>query len=161
VAAAVRETPVALVFGHDGGGTIRGAAQGPPWADPEQFAGVFNGARVWVYAGDTRGRHLEEDLDSFGRRTSDLGVAVFAGHCSPIPAVPAFETLPALRILVYGALGRAFRAFVGGTNSASALRLAAARKRVRGRRMFAASPVEAALESLRVKVRSPCSRDCP
>lgn len=65
VAAAVRETKTALVLGHDGGGSLRGASQGDPWITPQEFAKVFYDARVWVYACDTRGPTMEQDLDSF------------------------------------------------------------------------------------------------
>jgi hypothetical protein len=89
VAAAIRATPLALVLGHDGGGSIRGAARGAAWTDPAQFARIFAGARVWVYACLTRGENLEDDLDSFGRRAHGAGVAVFAGHARAISAVPS------------------------------------------------------------------------
>ncbi len=46
VAAAVRVTPTALVLGHDGGGSLRGASSGSPWVNPTEFARIFAGARV-------------------------------------------------------------------------------------------------------------------
>jgi len=151
VAAAVRGSPNALVLGHDGGGSVRGAAKGPPWAEPATFAEIFSGARVWVYACDTRGPTLEEDLVSFGRLAHERGVSVFAGHCSPITAVPGFPSLPYLRDSVYEALGRAFRAFIQGQNSASELRRLALKASVLGRATtFTANPIERDMQSLRV-----------
>jgi hypothetical protein len=151
VSEAVRRAPVALVFGHDGGGTLRAEASGESWATPEQFAEMFSGARVWVYACNTRAPKQEEDLESFGRRAHELGVRVFAGHCTAIASV-AHETAQPQRDLAYRALGRAFRAFLRGQNSANAIRLAALRG-VAGPGRFvalAALPVEDALRSLRV-----------
>ncbi len=151
VAAAVRETRLALVFGHDGGGSLRGASGGPPWVDASEFARIFAGARVWVYACDTRARAQEDDILSFGRQAHSLGVAVFAGHCTPITAVPPFTTLPGLRDAVYNALARAFRAFLQGQNSAEELRRAALKGAVAGRgTVLAAQPIERDMMSLRV-----------
>ncbi len=149
VAAALHETPIALVLGHDGGGSVRGAAKGAPWADPTAFAAMFSGARVWVYACDTRGRALEDDLVSFGQRGHAGGVNVFAGHCSPITAVPGFPSLPFLRDAVYGSLARAFRAFILGENRAEELRRAALKAGGRATAL-AAHPIERDMQSLRV-----------
>ncbi len=154
VAAAIRETPVAIVLGHDGGGSVRGSSSGPPWMEPDGFARVFQGARVWVYACDTRARALEDDLASFGRQVFDAGVSVFAGHCSPITAVPPFTSLPDLRDRVYAALARAFRAFLSGENNATRLRQAALKGSVGGRATaLTALPIERDMESLRVLAR--------
>lgn len=151
VSAAVRAVPNALVFGHDGGGSLRGASTGAPWVTPEQFAEIFADARVWVYACDTRAKKLEDDLESFGRKAHDLGVGVFAGHCAAITAVPLFQTLPETRKTVRDALGRAFRAFLTGENNAGELRRVALRKSGGGRKeMFAPRTVEEVMESLRV-----------
>jgi hypothetical protein len=151
VAAAVRATPLALVFGHDGGGSVRGAALGPSWAEPAQFARIFAGARVWVYACKTRGEGLEDDLESFGRRARDGGVAVFAGHATAITAVPPFTTFPEMRTRVYAALARAFRAFLRGENSAGELRRAALGGAESGRQTLLAAPgVKRDMQSLRV-----------
>ncbi len=149
VAAAVRATPNALVLGHDGDGSVRGAARGAPWAEPEAFAEMFAGARVWVYACDTRGATLEADLFSFGKRAHERGVGVFAGHSSPITAVPGFPSIPYLRDAVYEALARAFRAFIQGENSAEALRRAALKSRGRATAL-AANPIERDMRNLRV-----------
>lgn len=151
VAAAVQEARTALVFGHDGGGSLRGAAKGPAWLGPDEFARIFVGARVWVYACETRAKALEEDLASFGKQARSGGVAVFAGHCTPITAVPPFTTLPLLRDSCYQALARAFRAFLQGENNADALRRAALKGAVFGRgTVLAASPIERDMASLRV-----------
>lgn len=151
VAAAVRTTPIALVFGHDGGGSLRGAASGPPWVDPDEFARIFSGARVWVYACDTRAQTLEDDLVSFGRQARCSGVGVFAGHCTAITAVPPFTSLPDLRISVRQALARAFRAFIQGQNNADELRRAALKGAVGGRAtVLSAGPIERDMASLRV-----------
>lgn len=153
VTEAVRETPIALVFGHDGGGSLRGASSGAPWVDPVQFAQIFAGARVWVYACDTRAQTQEDDLDSFGRQARAGGVAVFAGHCTSITAVPPFTSLPGLRSSVYKALARAFRAFIQGQNSPAELRRAALKGAVGGRgAVLSALPIERDLASLRVLV---------
>jgi hypothetical protein len=78
---AVAETPTALVFGHDGNGSLRATSNGPAWATPEQFARIFQDARVYTYACDTLGDHFEESHDSFGHLAKRHGVRVFAGHC--------------------------------------------------------------------------------
>ena len=151
VAAAVRETRLALVFGHDGGGSLRGAKGGPPWVDASEFARIFAGARVWVYACDTRAKAQEDDLLSFGRQARDGGVAVFAGHCTSITAVPPCSTMPSLREPVYQAFARAFRAFLQGQNNAEEIRRAALKGTVVGRStVLAALPVERDMKSLRV-----------
>jgi hypothetical protein len=151
VAAAVRATPLALVLGHDGGGSVRGAAEGAAWADPEQFARIFAGARVWVYACLTRGERLEDDLESFGRRARGAGVAVFAGHARPINAVLPFVSFPEPRTVVYQALARAFRAFLQGENNARALQRAALRGTSSGRPTVLIAPwIQRDMESLRV-----------
>jgi hypothetical protein len=151
VARAVRGAPIAIVFGHDGDGSVRGASNGPPWADPAQFARMFAGARVWVYACQTRGQKLGDDLDSFGRQARAGGVAVFAGHCTSITAVPPFTSMPDLRASVYQALARAFRAFIQGVNNAGELRRAALKGAVHGRgTVLSALPIEQAMMSLRV-----------
>jgi hypothetical protein len=66
VESALRVTPLALVFGHDGGGSLRPTSRGEPWVRPPQFAKLFAGARVWVYACNTRAKKLKDDLESFG-----------------------------------------------------------------------------------------------
>lgn len=154
VAAAVRETKTALVLGHDGGGSIRGASQGNAWITPEVFAKVFQDARVWVYACDTRGPTLEQDLESFGRIAFEGGVRVFAGHASPITAVMPFNLWPEYRIGTHAALSRAFRAFILGENNQIALRQKALVGTVGGRStVTSALPIQRAMESLRVLAR--------
>jgi hypothetical protein len=74
---AVRATPAAIVFAHDGEGSVRAIRGGVPWADARQFAGMFQAARVWVYACETRSVALEADLTSFGRTAHAEGVRVF------------------------------------------------------------------------------------
>lgn len=153
VAAAIHDTPAALVFGHDGGGSLRGASNGRRWTNPEEFAQIFQDARVWTFACDTRSPRLEEDLDSFGRLASENGVVVFAGHCAPIPAVPAFHAFPELRNNVHNALDRVFRAFLEGENNAGELRRIALANSGRGRSLLrAANPIEEIMRSLRVRV---------
>jgi hypothetical protein len=151
VAEAVAAAPLALVLGHDGGGSVRGRSDGPPWTDPTQFARIFAGARVWVYACKTRGESLEDDLDSFGKIARDGGVSVFAGHATAITAVPPFTTFPTLRTNVYAALARAFRAFLQGENRADELRRAALKGAEGGRStVLIASSVKQDMASLRV-----------
>ena len=153
VAAAVRATPLALVLGHDGGGSVRGAARGAAWTDPAQFARIFAGARVWVYACMTRGDNQADDLDSFGRRAHGAGgVAVFAGHARAIAAVPPFMSFPEPRTRIYEALARAFRAFLfGGETNAAALGRAALRGASSGRSTLLVAPwIKDDMASLRV-----------
>jgi len=116
-------TPTALVFCHDGGGTLRARSVGDPWADAAKFADTFVGARVWVYACDTRGTALNDDLDSFGRWARDHGIEVFVGHASAVAAPP--PSPPNVRTYIYQALGRAFRAFLQGEERPPELRRAA------------------------------------
>ncbi len=154
VAAAVRETKTALVLGHDGGGSLRGASTGPAWITPEQFAQVFQDARVWVYACDTRGPTLEQDLESFGRIAFERGVYVFAGHASPITAVPPFTLFPDLRKRTHEALARVFRAFIHGEDNANELRRIALAATVGGRAaVFSALPIKQDMDVLRVLKR--------
>jgi hypothetical protein len=154
VAAGVRETKTALVLAHDGGGSIRGASQGDAWITPQQFAHVFHDARVWVYACDTRGPTLEQDLESFGRIAFESGVRVFAGHASPITAVMPFNLWPDFRTRTYQALARAFRAFIQGENSATVLQQIAKKGTVGGRAtVVSALPIQRDFETLRVLMR--------
>jgi hypothetical protein len=151
VADAVRATPTALVFGHDGGGSLRGAKGGSPWVNAQEFAQLFAGSRVWVYACDTRAQALEDDLLSLGRQARSGGVTVFVGHCTAITAVPPYTSLPALRASVYHALARAFRCFIQGQNNALELRRAALKGAAFGRATaLTASPIERDMASLRV-----------
>lgn len=151
VAAAVREAKTALVLGHDGGGSIRGASRGEPWIHPAEFAKVFNDARVWVYACDTRGPTQEQDLESFGKMAFEGGVRVFAGHASPITAVQPFTLMPELRKLTYEALARVFRAFIQGEDNANMLRQIALAGTVGGRAtVLGALPIKSDMAVLRV-----------
>lgn len=150
VSDAVRETPNALVFAHDGDGSIRAVKGGEPWADAHAFAGIFQHARVWVYACDTRSDALEADLASFGRLAHAAGVRVFAGHCGPVN----LPYLPALQInmeSVYHGLRGAFVAFLEGEDDVAALRDAALASVPLGRAAVFVSPwLEQALKTLRV-----------
>ncbi|MBK8255363.1 MAG: hypothetical protein IPK82_22230 [Polyangiaceae bacterium] len=153
VADAVRQAGNALVFGHDGVGSVRGKSLGEPWVDPQTFGQIFSGSRVWVYACDTRSKNLEEDLTSFGRVASGAGVQVFAGFAAPVTAVPPFSTLEALRTPIYQALARGFRAFISGENSAENLKKAVLRGAATGRgAVLAASQIERDIQTLRVLV---------
>lgn len=154
VATAIQETKTALVLGHDGGGSLRGASKGSAWIKPEEFAHVFRDARVWVYACDTRGPTLEQDLESFGKIAFEGGVRVFAGHASPITAVMPFRLMPDLRQRWYNALSRAFRAFIQGEDNANELRQVALKATASGREaVFAALPIERDMNTLRVLKR--------
>lgn len=151
VATHVRETRLALVFGHDGGGSLRGAAKGAAWVDPPTFSRIFAGARVWVYACETRSRSLDEDLESFGKIAFANGVRVFAGHASPVSATPPFTSLPALKRSAHSALARGFRAFLQGENNAAALRRAVLGGAAVGRgAVLGALRIDQDIESLRV-----------
>ncbi len=147
---AVLKTRAAIVFAHDGGGSVRAVRGGARWADAREFAAVFHGARVWVYACDTRSAELEADLTSFGRVAHGEGVRVFAGHCSDVrlPWLPTWHnTMEAM----YQGLHRAFTAFLEGEDDAQALRGAALGGVPRGTAAVFASPfVERAMQTLRV-----------
>jgi hypothetical protein len=150
VSDAVRATQNALVFAHDGDGSIRAVRGGAPWADAQAFAGIFQGARVWVYACDTRSDALEEDLASFGRVAHAAGVRVFAGHCGPV-TVPFLPALPNNMESVYQGLRGAFVAFLEGEDDVAALRDAALADVPLGRAAVFVSPwLEQALKTLRV-----------
>lgn len=149
VAARVQETGLAIVMGHDGGGFLRAARDGRPWADADQFARIFNGARVWAYACDTCTKMHEDDLVSFGERALALGVRVFVGHTSPITAPPPFESMPRLREDTYLALARGFRRFLLGSDNATEIRNHALKSSGRGTSIVALS-IEDAFRSLRV-----------
>jgi hypothetical protein len=148
VAEKVKEVGLAIVMGHDGGGTLRAASDGPPWADADQFARMFAGARVWVYACDSCSR-TQDDLGSFGARAVAQGVRIFVGHTSPITAPPPFDSIPQLRDATYRALARGFRRFLLGSDSATEIRNHALGARGRGTALVSLS-IEDALRSLRV-----------
>lgn len=143
------ETELAIVMGHDGGGSLRAASAGPSWADTTQFARLFRGARVWAYACDTRAATLEDDLSSFGRMALAGGVRVFAGHASPITAPPPFASLPQLRETTYLAPARGFRCFLQGCDCTAEIRNRALRSRDPRIALIALS-IQDAFESLRV-----------
>lgn len=94
VAAAVLALPKrrGFVLGH-GGDTLR-AVPGPGvlnvfevpvvWANVEQLAAMFDGARVYVFACSTLAE--ANDGESFGRAAVARGVAAYAGHRKPIQA---------------------------------------------------------------------------
>lgn len=150
VSDAVRATPNALVFAHDGDGSIRAVKGGAPWADAHAFAGIFKQARVWVYACDTRSDALEADLASFGRLAHEAGVRVFAGHCGAVN-LPYLPALPNNMESVYQGLHGAFVAFLAGEDDAAALRAAALASVPLGRAAVVVSPLlEKALKTLRV-----------
>ena len=151
VADAVRETPQALVFGHDGGGSLRAAAQGEPWADADQFARVFANAWVWVCACNTRGLKLVDDLESFGRRAHQAGVKVFAGHCAATGLAPTGGGLSDPHNYHRNGLAKAFRAFLKGECRRGELGRLALAGRGRGP-AFGALWLEQDMKSLRVLV---------
>jgi len=147
---AVRETGAALVFAHDGGGSVRSVRGGPRWADAREFAGIFQAARVWVYACDTRSVEVEADLTSFGRLAREEGVGVFAGHCGEV-TLPSLPPLRNTMEAMYQGLDRAFLAFLEGENEEQALRGAALGGVPRGRAAVYVTPyVERAMQTLRV-----------
>jgi len=149
IKAAVQDTRTAIVMGHDGGGSLRARAAGPPWATADEFADMFYGARVWAFACSTRSSQLEEDLASFGRQARAGGVAVFAGHASAITATPPLAAFPGLKRRTYEALARGFRMFLQGSNSANDIRNHALRDRGRPTALVALS-IEEAFQTLRV-----------
>jgi hypothetical protein len=150
VSDAVRATQNALVFAHDGDGSIRAVRGGAPWADAPAFAGIFQGARVWVYACDTRSDALEADLASFGRLAHAAGVRVFAGHCGPV-TVPFLPGLPNTMESFNQGLRGAFVAFLEGEDDVAALRDAGLAGVPLGRAAVFVSPwLEQALKTLRV-----------
>jgi hypothetical protein len=147
---AVRETPAALVFAHDGGTSVRAIRGGAPWADAHEFARVFEGARVWVYACDTLSAEGEADLTLFGGQAHAEGVRVFAGHYGEV-TLPSFPTLPNHMEAMYTAFRQAFVAFLDGENDVYALRGAALGGVPRRRAALNVSPyVKRAMTSLRV-----------
>ena len=133
----VEVAKVALVFGHNGGGSIRAFSDGRPWAEPKQFVDMFKGSRVWVYACRTRGKKLGEDIHSFGREVFEGGVSVFVGYCSVVAAPLAIGKIDPSGMVREG-LARAFRAFLQGENSADNLRKKALSGR--GRSALIAAP---------------------
>ncbi|MBN2495902.1 MAG: hypothetical protein JXR96_15025 [Deltaproteobacteria bacterium] len=126
VSAEVAKARQALVFGHDGGGSLRAFAEGPPWATAEQFGKAFAGSRVYAFACKTMGTHLtdDDDVTAFGHAATRSGVSVFAGHCSW--ATASMEDSPAdLAVAVWNALADVICAFLDGENDAGRLRLRA------------------------------------
>jgi hypothetical protein len=148
VAAQVQAASAALVMSHDGNGTLRAVSRGRAWATGAEFGRMFSGKRVWVYACDTRSEHPDLDLASFGRAARAHGVAVFAGHVSPITAPPTYDGMVrGLREHTYRMLARAFRHFLLGSNDADEIRLHARRSRARSN-LLGALGIEDALDSL-------------
>ena len=150
VASAVRKTPCALVFGHDGGGSLRAAANGKKWVDPIRFSEIFAGARVWVYACNTRASKLAEDLESFGRLAQQHGVRVFAGHCSAVGAPLEPGGLVDSQGYARRGLARAFRAFLRGEDNARELQYIALGGGGRSA-VFGAYFLEQDMKSLRIR----------
>lgn len=148
---AASKTPNALVFAHDGGGSIRAVEGGPPWADAQTFASMFQGARVWVYACDTRSDVLEADLAMFGRLAQKAGVRVLAGHCGRVKLPFLLPGFPVIHEDLYQALHRAFVAFLEGEDDVAALRGAALAGVPLGRTAAVVSPwLQQAMNTLRV-----------
>lgn len=105
----------ALVTGHNGGGNLRAASRGQPWANAAQFAGMFQGARVYVYACETLGSGGQESLASFGHEALLAGVARFAGHCVVVPTDNQASGLD-------GVVHALWRAFLEGEDDQEKLR---------------------------------------
>jgi hypothetical protein len=125
IRAALSEVPVALVFGHDGNGSLRATNDGPAWATPEQFASIFKNSRVYTYACNTIGSHFNENSsDSFGHRAIRSGVRVFAGHC--VWATASLAGVSQVhRDAIRKALADVFDSFLDGENDGAKLRLRA------------------------------------
>jgi hypothetical protein len=124
VASAVRQCGQALVFGHDGGGTLRARRRGPAWATADQFAHMFRDARTYAYACDTMAERHESDLGAFGHESQRLRVRVFAGHCTGATAAVDSES-PVLSEALREAVAAVLCAFLDGENDAAHLRLVA------------------------------------
>ncbi len=105
---------------------MRAEAQGKAWVDATKFADVFRGARVYVYACDTTGTRMAEDVESLGARVVEAGVRLFVGHCGRATAAVETESRDldeAIRL----ALLEVLQAFVAGEDDAGELRLVAER----------------------------------
>jgi hypothetical protein len=101
------------------------------WADARQFAAMFAGARVYVFACSTLAETETETPGSFGREAVALGVAAYAGHHKPVHA-PGDVGLHDRQM--QRAIERVVRTFLAGCDDAGQLRMEARRALSRGAR---------------------------
>lgn len=115
-----------FVLAH-GGDTLRSGPGPDPlkpfqiivvWADAAQFAEMFKGARVYVFACSTLAEMAE--ADSFGREVVRLGVAAYAGHFRPVQA-PEVKGVGLHDTQLRRAIARVVRTFLDGCNDADQL----------------------------------------
>lgn len=115
-----------FVLAH-GGDTLR-AGPGPDplhpfrpvvvWADASQFAAMFQGARVYVFACSTLAEAT--DVESFGRAAIERGVAAYAGHFKPVQA-PDVGGVGLHDAQLRRAIARTVKAFLDGCDDVAQL----------------------------------------
>ncbi|MEO7328645.1 MAG: hypothetical protein ABI193_08720 [Minicystis sp.] len=128
-----------FVLGH-GGPTLR-ALPGPGpldffqhvavWADPAQFAAMFKGARVYVYACSTL---AAGEAESFGRVAVDLGIVAYAGHFQPVHA-PDVGDIGLHDVRLRRAIARVVKLFLEGCDDVERLLVEARSAISRGARV--------------------------
>lgn len=118
-----------LIFGHCGRKetTLRPQqARTPHWATAQEFAGMFQQTRVYVFACETiphRDEENESTPHAFGELAVREGVRLFVGHYISVgvPEAPPHWTLEQKDILQQ-ATGSVFFAFLRGENDERALK---------------------------------------
>ncbi|MCU0656512.1 MAG: hypothetical protein MUF64_15060 [Polyangiaceae bacterium] len=148
----------ALLTGHNGSGNLRTTSQGVAWANASQFASMFQGSRVYVYACNTLGEGGLESLSSFGQEAVQQGVSCFAGHCVVVPTDNQSSQIDQV-------LHALWQAFLEGENDQESLQKvgwmafrAGQRHRSSGKNLLSKAPLlnkalSAALHGLRVLSR--------
>ncbi len=129
-----------FVLGH-GGATLR-AGPGPDplnpfqivvvWANVDQFAEMFKGARVYVYACSTLAE--ARDAESFGRGVVERGVAAYAGHHKEVQA-PEVEGVGLHDEQLRRAIARVVKTFLDGCDDVAELLVEARSAASRGARV--------------------------
>ena len=109
-----------LVVCHNGSGSLRAVISGEPWCTANQFADMFQGCRVYVYACDTLGQKGLESLSSFGHSAVQQGVRRFAGHCCSVPVGNLSSGIDAV-------LHAMWDAFLSGSNDTQSIQKAGQR----------------------------------
>ena len=109
--------PCGVVFGHGNASGVSARRNGWLWCDRGQFAGLFKGARVYVFACETLA-----GADAFGAAVVASGVSVFVGHAGEIHA-PHPDWSDREWRLYCAALTETLRAFIDGCDDQAALRL--------------------------------------
>lgn len=114
------EVDAAVLFGHDGGGTLRAFSESERiWADALALGRIFGGARIYIYACDS----FQPCGDSLAELAVNHGVRLVVGHDAPIGTPDPLQgyTQEQLAIVQDAALAMMV-AFLGGETDERRLR---------------------------------------